>query len=212
MATNLEIYANVSAVDSDRVAQPANYVQLDLISDKLIWSAGDANVADGQDTPSSAELDAAATIITTTDVEIDKLLLLDFSDTGVELKEVFLAGSGDNQHVLNLSFDGATASEPTLEGFDDNTHALANSHVLGNGTPANSMVKGVVTTLASPGAGWSGLAIAGSVAPNVLPLNGGSGAFGSATEVYVNLKIVVPANYTTPFSEQPVITCRYTFS
>lgn len=211
MPTNLDIHVNVTAVDSDRVAQPGNYVQMDLVNDKLIWSAGSAAVIDGADTPNSTELDDAATIIQATDVEVDKLFLLDFSDTGVELKEIDLAGSDDNQFVINFSFDGPTTTEPTLEVFDDNTHTTANNNVLGAGTPANSMLKAVLTTAGSPGAAWVGTPIAGAVLPNILELNAGGGALGGADEFYANIKVLVPGNHPTPFSETPVLTVRYTF-
>lgn len=211
MATNLDIHVNISAVDSDRIAQPGNYVQMDLANDFLIWSAGSAAVIDGADTPTNIELDDAATVIQATDVEIDKLFLLDFSDVGTELKEIDLAGSTDTQFVVNFSFDGATTTEPTLEGFDDNTHTTANALVLGAGTPADSMVKAVLTTGGSPGAAWAGTPIAGAVLPNILELNGGGGALGAATEIYVNLKVLIPGNFPSPFSETPVLTIRYTF-
>ena len=212
MATNLDTHVNISLVDSDRGAAPGNYVQADIANDKFIFSAGSAAVANGQDTPTTNELNAAATIIQPTDVEIDKLFLLDVSDVGVELKEIQLAGSGDNRYVVNFSFDNATASEPTLEAWDDNTHTTANLDVLGLGTPANSMIKAVLTTGATPGASWSGTAIAGASLPNILQLNGGGGAFGSASEVYVNIQIVVPGAYATPFVNNPVLTIRYTFA
>lgn len=212
MATNLLIHVNVSAVDSDRVAQPGNFVQLDLANDKLIWSAGSANVADGLDTPSSVELDEAATIIQAGDTEIDKLFLNDFSDVGAELKEIALAGSTDTRYVMCLEFDDVTSSEPTLEAFDDNTHTTADGNVLGAGVPVNSMVKAVLTTAGLPGAAWAGTPIAGSVLPNVLELNGGGGALAGAEDIYINLKVVIPGGFSVPFSENPVITIRYTFS
>lgn len=211
MATNLTVHANITAVDSDRIAQPGNYVQMDLANDKLIWSAGSAAIIDGADTPTNIELDDAATIIQVTDVEIDKLFLLDFSDVGVELKEIDLAGSDDNQFVINFSFDGPTTTEPTLEGFDDNTHTSANLLVLGNGTPANSMIRAIVTTAGLPGAAWVGTPIAGASAPNVLELNGGGGALGGAAELYVNIKVLIPGNFPSPFSETPNLTIRFTF-
>lgn len=211
MATNLTVHVNTTATDSDRVTAPGNYVQMDLANDKLIWSAGSTAVADGQDTPTSGELDEAATVILPTSVEVANLFLLDASDTGVELKLVDLAGSGDNQYVINFSFDGATASEPQLEAWDDDTHATANLNVLGLGTPSASMIKAVLTTGGSPGASWTGTAIAGGSSPNVLQLNGGGGAFGSAAEVYCNVKIEIPGAYSTPFTEAPVLTVRYTY-
>ncbi len=211
MATNLTVHLNTTAVDQDRVAQPGNYVQMDLVNDKLIWSAGSVAVADGADTPTNSELNEAATIIQVSDTEIDKLFLLDFSDAGQELKEIDLAGSTDTQFVINFSLDAATASEPTLEAYDDNTHASANNAVLGLGTPADSMIKAVLTTGGSPGASWTGTTIAGSLAPNILELNGGGGAFGAAAEIYVNLHVLIPGAFPTPFVETPVLTVRYTF-
>lgn len=211
MATNLTVYVNTTAVDQDRGTSPGNYEQVDLSNDKLIFSAGSSAVADGLDTPTNTELNEAATIIQPTPVEIDKLFLLDVSDVGVELKEIDLYGSTDTQYVINFSLDDATATEPTLEAWDDNTHSTANLNVLGVGTPSASMIKAVLTTGGSPGASWSGTAIAGGSAPNVLELNGGGGAFGSATEIYVNLQVVIPGAYSTPFTETPVLTVRYTF-
>jgi len=212
MATNLTVYANVADSEDDRATTPANYIQVDLANDKLIWSAGSTEVADGADTPTSQELDEAATIIQPTNVEIANLFLLDVSDTGQELKDIDRAGSVvDGQHVINFSFDGPTASEPQLEAWDDDTHATANLNVLGLGTPSASMVKAILTTSSAPGTSWTGTAIAGGSSPNVLLLNGGGGAFGSAAEVYINIKIDVPGAYSTPFSETPVLTVRYTY-
>jgi len=212
MATALTVHVNTTAVDSDRIAQPGNYEQVDLANDKFIFSAGGTGVTDGDDTPTGSELNAAATIIQPTDVEIDKLFLLDFSDAGQELKEIDLAGSTDTQFVINFSFDGATASEPSFEGFDDNSHSSTNANVLGAGTPADSMVKAILTTTGSPGAAWTGTTIAGALAPNILLLNAGGGALGGATEIYINIQIIVPGNFATPFVEAPVLTIRFTFS
>jgi len=211
MATNLSIYVNTTAVDDTRIAQPGNFVLVDTAADKLIFSKGGPGVADGDDTPTSPELDGAASIIAATDVQVDKALLLDFSDTGNELKEIDLFGNGDDQFVFNLSFDNPTAAEPTLEAYDTNAHATADINVLGGGTPANSMLRAVLTTGGSPGASWTGTPISGGSLPNVLELNGGGGAFGAAAEVYINLQIVIPASFGTPFSETPVITTRFTF-
>lgn len=212
MATNVDIHVNTTGVDATRVAQPGNYILMDLGNDKLIFSAGNAAVADGQDTPTNAELNEASTIIQPTDVEVDKLFLLDVSDVGVELKEIDLAGSTDTQFVINLAFDGATVSEPTLEAFDDNTHVTANLAVLGGGTPANSMLKAVLTTAGSPGASWTGTPIAGANLPNIIELNGGGGALGGATDIYINLQVVVPGAFGTPFTDTPVLTVRFTFN
>ena len=211
MVVNVDCYVNHTSDDNTRVADASDFIQMDLANDKLIFSAGSVAVADGQDTPSNAELNEAATIIQTTAVEVAKTFLLDVSDVGVELKEMPLANSDDNQYVICFAFDGATASEPTMEAWDDDTHTTANLNCLGLGTPANSMLKAVLTTSGSPGASWVGTPIAGGSSPNVLELNGGGGALGGATDVYVNIHWDVPGSYSSPFAEQPVISVRYTY-
>ena len=212
MPTNLDIHVNTSNTDLTRVSIPASYELVDIANDKLIWTAGGLGVTDGDDTPTNTELDDAATIIQTSDVEIARLFLLDFSDVGQELKEINTAGSVvDTQYVINFSFDGPTVTEPTLESYDDNSHSSANLLVLGNGTPADSMIRAVLTTAGLPGINWVGTAIAGSTLPNILQLNAGGGGLVGAEEIYVNLKVVVPASFPSPFSENPVLTVRYTF-
>jgi hypothetical protein len=211
MVVNVLTFVNHTNTDATRVAQPANFIQMDLANDKLIFSAGSGAVADGQPTPSSAELNEAATIIDTVPVEIAHTFLLDVSDVGAELKEMFMANSGDHRYVICLAFDGATASEPTLEAWDDDTHITANLNCLGLGTPADSMLKAVLTTAGSPGAGWVGTSIAGGAAPNILLLNGGGGALPGATDVYVNIHWDVPGAFSTPFVENPTISIRFAY-
>ena len=151
MVTNVVVHVNHTNDDNTRVADPTDFIQMDLANDKLIFSAGSAAVADGQPTPSSAELNEAATIIQAIPVEVAHTFLLDVSDVGQELKEMFMANSGDHRYVICLAFDGATATEPTLEAWDDDTHVTANLNCLGLGTPADSMLKAVLTTAGSPG-------------------------------------------------------------
>ena len=211
MVVSCEVFVNHTNDDNTRVVDPSDFIQMDLANDKLIFSAGSAAVADGQDTPSDAELNEAATIIQPTDVEVAHTFLLDVSDVGQELKELFMANSGDHRYVFCLAFDGATATEPTLEAWDDDTHLTANLNCLGLGTPANSMFKAVLTTAGSPGAGLAGTPIAGGSAPNVILLNGGGGALGGATDIYFNLHEDVPGAYGAPFSEQPCLSVRFTY-
>ena len=211
MATNVDVYVNHTSDDNTRVTDPTDFIQMDLANDKLIFSAGSSAVADGQDTPTGAELNEAATIIQTTAVEVAHTFLLDVSDVGQELKEMFLANSGDNQYVICFAFDGPTATEPTFEAWDTDAHLTANLNCLGAGTPANSMLSAVLTTSGSPGASWTGTKIAGGSSPNILQLNGGGGALGGATDVYINVHWDIPASYSTPFTEAPVLTVRYTY-
>jgi len=213
MATNVIVRMNTTVntgAGQDFVTVPANFVDMDLVNDRLIYSTGSASVADGQASPNAAQLNEAATIIGIVDVEIPKTFLDDFSDSPTNLKEIFGSGSGDDQFVYLASFDNATASEPSLEAFDDNTHTTANNQVLGAGTPSSSMISVILTTGSTPGASWVGTKIAG--ASNVLLLNGGGGALSGATDVYWNTKIVIPASFPTPAAETPILTIRFTFN
>ena len=208
MSTTVTIYVNNSSTDDTRANIPSSYVQMDLSNDKWYFTTGSSAVANGQDEPTDAELNEAATLISNSvDVEIDKLILLD-KDVDL-LKEIYLAGSGDKRYVINFSFDGATASEPTLEAWNTTAHSSATLHVLGNGTPANSWIHAKVTTTSAPGSSWTGTKIAGT---NKLLLNEGGGALSGAKEIYINLYILIPQSYSTGANETPVITIRYTYS
>lgn len=211
MVVNVLTFVNHTVTDATRVAQPANFIQMDLANDKLIFSAGSAAVADGQNTPTSSELNEAATLIDTSIVEIAHTFLLDVSDVGSELKELFMANSGDYRYVICFAFDGATASEASFEAWDDSNHTTANLNCLGLGVPANSMLKAILTTGGTPGASWVGTSIAGGANPNILLLNGGGGAFGGAADAYVNIHWDVPASYSAAFAETPVMSVRYTY-
>ncbi len=209
MATNLIVRTNLSDATQSYAAQPTYYVDVDLVNDRLIWTAGSAAVYQHCGySPSGAQLDEAATLILATAVEVAYCFLDDVS-SAEKLKQVVGASSGNNRYVFCFSFDGATATEPTLEAWDDDTHATATKHVLGNGTPANSMVHGICTTSAPPGASWTGTPLAASSKVN---LNGGSGPLVSATDLYANIYIKIPASYPTPESSTPVIAVRYTYS
>lgn len=211
MATNLAIYANSTNTDDTKgnvgIGNDA-FILIDLANDYLVWSEGSAAVADDQDEPTNDELNEAAMLIEASANEADKLFLYDNSQ--LKLKLIDLAGSADNRYVFCLAFDGATATEPTLEAWDSDAHTTANYHCLGNGTPANSFISAVLTTGGSPGASWVGTKIAGST--QKLLLNGGGGALGGATDIYFNIKAVVPASYTQPAAETPVLTVRYTWN
>ena len=142
---------------------------------------------------------------------------MDYShDVGGSYYTHKVLGIAENKrYVFAFSFDAATASEPQLEAWDNSSHNSSDVHALGNGTPANSFVKGVCTTASLPGASWAGSAIAGA---NVLLLNNGNGALAAlasgetSQELYANLKMVIPAAYATPAAETFVLTVRYTWS
>ena len=215
MGTTLNIIANDTDSAVDYQTTPANYVVMNLVNDYLIWTAGSAAVADGQDEPTESELNAAATLIDDSNpVTVAKCFVYDADDAGGKIQ--LIHGMGDNKkYVFGFSFNGATATEPQLEAWDDTDHDSSDKHVLGAGTPNNSFVKGVCTTTSLPGASWAGAALAGA---NVLQLNDGNGAIGavpsgqSTQELYANLKIVIPTDYATPAVEAFVLTCRYTWN
>ena len=220
MATNLTIRANYVDADVNYETTPADYIAMDLTNDYLIWTEGDATVKDLMThEPIASELNAAATKIDPDNPKtVVKCLLMDAShDVGGSYYTHLVKGMGDNKrYVFAFSFDGATASEPQLEAWDNSSHNSADNHVLGNGTPASSFIKAICTTASLPGPSWAGAVLAG--ATNVLKLNNNGGALGSlpsgtsSQELYANLKIVIPTAYATPAAETFVLTVRYTWS
>jgi len=218
---SVTLTARVNYVDADVNYQttPADYIAMDLTNDYLIWTEGDATVKDLMTAePTPTELNAAATKIDPDATKtVDKCLLMDYShDTGGTYYTHQVLGMGENKrYVFGFSFDGATASEPKLLAWDDTDHDSTAKHVLGNGTPADSMVKAICTTASLPGASWAGSALAGA---NVLELNNGNGALAAlgsgitSQELYANVKIVIPSGYSTPAVETFVLTCQYSWS
>jgi hypothetical protein len=191
---------------------PADYIALDLTNDYLIWTAGDTVVKDLMThEPTAGELNAAASVIDTVDVLVALCLLMDYSHNvgGAYYTHKVLGMSENKAYVFGFSFDGATATIPQLEAWDDSGHTTQAKHVLGANTPANSFIKAVKTTGGTlPGAGWVGTAIAG--AANVLALD--TAALVAAKDLYANIKIVIPASYATPAAETFVLTVRYTYA
>jgi hypothetical protein len=219
MSVDLTVLANYVDADVNYETTPADYIALDLTNDYLIWTEGDAIVKDLMThEPTPAELNAAATKIDPDNPKtVAKCLLMDYShDVGGSYYTHLVKGMSENKrYVYGFSFNGATASEPQLEAWDDSDHDSTDKHVLGNGTPANSFVKAVCTTASLPGVDWAGTAIAGA---NVLQLNNGNGALAAlgsgetSQELYANIKIVIPQAYATPAVENFNLTIRYTWS
>jgi len=210
--TNLTLRVNNSDPDIAYGDTGATFVNVNLTNDYIIWTAGSSDVADGQDEPTEDELNQAYSIIDTSDLTVEHCLLFDYSASKLDEIE----GMGENKrYVFCFSFDGATASEPQLEAWDNSTHNTVNNNVLGVETGEDSFIKAVCTTLSLPGAEWAGTPIAG--ANDVLLLNNGNGALSdlatgeTSQELYCNVKIVIPANYDTPAIETFVLTVRYTW-
>ena len=219
MATILTVRANLVDGTVAYTTTPADYITLDLAHDYLIWSEDLADRLPAE--PSPADLNAHAVII---DNDAEKLvpecLVMDYSgDWGGAYSTYLVKGMGENKkYILCFSFDGATANEPQLEAWNDVTHTLTPAkHVLGYGTPANSMVKAICTTVNAPGANWAliggaGIAIAGNDPARIVKLNGGLGALSVAGNCYANIAIVIPMAYATPAVESFVHTVRYTWN
>jgi len=149
-------------------------------------------------------------------LEVDKT----FIDNGATMEQIPLAGTdqggqsgGDNQYVFCIYFDGETASAPYLEAWDDSDHDSIALQVLGAGVPANSMVKGIVTTTGAPGsANWVGhpdqVNMAGT--GNRLDLNAAAAIGSAGGNVYFNLCTRILST-STPFSSAPVFALRFTY-
>ena len=214
--TNLDIMVNYVDADVNYETTPADYITMDLDNDYLIWTEGDATVKDLMlAKPTSDQLNAAATLIDPDAIKtVNLCLLMDDSGLGGYYTREVKGMSENKRYVFGFSFDGATASEPVLEAWDDSNHDSTDNNVLGAGTPASSMLKAVCTTNALPGSSWVGTAIAGA---NTLQLNAGNGAIsdpgsGLTTELYANIKITVPAAFSSPAVETFVLTARFTYS
>jgi len=222
MATNLLIRTNYVDADVTYQTTPADYITMDLVNDYLVWTEGNATVKDLMTTePTPTELNEASTIIDADDdKQVNLCLLMDYShDVGGAYYTHEVIGMGENKrYVFAFSFDGATASEPQIEAWDDENHDSTDKHVLGAGTPADSMVKAICTTDSLPGVDWAGNPIAGSASARILELNVGNGALSSVPsgqttqELYANIKIVIPQAYATPSVETFVLTCRFTWN
>lgn len=180
--------------------------------DTLVFTGDGVNDADPTGTRDTIIIPASGAS------EIDKT----FVDNGVTVQQVPLAGTdqggqsgGATRYVFAIYFDGETASKPYLEFWDDENHNTIALQVLGAGTPADSLVKGIATIDASPGsADWVGASqhknLAGSADANRLEL--ATAAIGSAGGTcYFNLCTRVPST-ATPFSNAPLTTLRFTYT
>lgn len=214
MSTTMTFLVNYVDSTVAYATTPADYIEVDLTNDYIIWTAGDATVKDLMTAePTADQLNTAATIISdSADTDIALCLLMDYShNVGGAYYTHQVLGMGENKaYVFCFSFDGETATTPRLEAWDTSAHSTAAKHVLGASTPANSWVKAVKTTGGSlPGASWAGTAIAGAanyVELDTAPISDSGGA-----DLYANIKIVVPQSYATPAAETFVLTIRYTY-
>lgn len=204
----LKVYVNTSTNDLSRIASPSDFVEINLTNDYFVFSNGSDIVKDGEPIPSEISLTQAGVIIDDVDVTVPHYFLADMSD--LLLKEIHNAGNQNKRYVFCFSFDAATASEPMLELWDNSTMDSINLYSLGEGSEEDSWWKGVVTTDALPGVNWVGNPLAGASDGHFLRLNNGNGALIVAKDLYCNLKIIVPANFTQAGVEKPIFAVKYT--
>ena len=177
--------------------------------DTFIFSNGGVGVVDDADIPTEEELNRSAVQLDAVDpVIVPKYFITDLSAD--KLYEIFNAGNQEKRYAFGVAFDGATATEPQLEAWDNNSMDSFVDPALGTGVPANSWYKAICTTTSTPSADWTGVALAGSGASNILLLNDGNGALSGAGNLYFNFKIVIPGGYDTPASHNPIFVITYT--
>jgi len=204
---DLTLYVNVDSVDSPVGTSGVDWVEVDVDNDELIITAGSNVVKNGEVIASESALNQAGTLLTGSEITIDKYLLADAS-AGI-YKELDNMGEGNYRYVIGFSFDGATASEPVLEVWDDSDLDTVANVSLGAGVPASSWWRGITTTDALPGVAWTGSRLAGSGDGNFLWLNNQGGALSVAEVLYAQLKVVIPAIQTDAGAETPVIAIKW---
>jgi len=206
--TALTLLINNTVTDSAVNNIGTNWIAVEPTLDNFIFSQGGGTVVNGQPLPSEALLNRyAVQLDDTNNVIVPKYFLADASAN--LLKEVKLAGNQNKRYVFAASFDGATATEPSLECWDNISMDTILSPALGAGTPSVSWYKGVVTTLGLPGADWVGIALASDNVSHKLFLNNGAGALTGAGILYFNFKIVIPGGYLTPALHTPIMAIIY---
>ena len=204
---SLTIYANTGSSDLEYGISGSEWVEVDTDNDEIIFSAGSSVVADGEAIPSSTQLNQAGTLLTGSEIEVAHAFLSDNS-AGI-LKEIINFGSGNYRYVFAASLSDATASEPVLELWDDINMDSTDLVCLGSGTPASSFFRGICTTDALPGVGWTGSRLAGSGDGNFLYLNNEDGALSGADVLYFQLCIKIPASQTAAGAETPIMAIKY---
>lgn len=185
------------------------WVVMDLVNDRIMF-------LDSQQTDGDARTGTKYPVIIpgSSSIEAPKTFIDDYS-AGI-FDQVPLAGTtaggqsgGDKRYVFAIYFDGATAGIPTLEAWNDNTHAASDNAFLGAGTPANSTLRAITTTNGSPGSStWAGTPLAGTSSRISLD----SAALGGAKNLYWNMKQVIPSTFTPQTNTSIVLTLRYLYS
>lgn len=207
MATSLDIYVNTGTADVALGDSSAEFTEIDVSNDRLIFTAGSDSVADGEASPSDTQLNGAGVLLNGTEQTIDTYLL---DDVGSNLlREIHNMGAGNKRYVVACDFDDSTASEPVLEVWDNSDMDSIDNVSLGEGVASNSWFRGITTTDALPGAAWTGSRLAGSADGYFLWLNNQNGALSGADTLYFQMKIVIPATQQDAGAEQPIIAIKF---
>lgn len=161
---SVNILFNISANDV-ACTNPAGDSNFTLLGagDSIVWR-------DTQQTSGEAlsGVGYPAVIPESGESEAPKMFLMDYSSglyLGVPLAGTTAGGAsgGNTRYVCAAWFSGATLTIPYLEAYDDDTHETWASKPLGDGTPANSVFRAIMTTDAVPGSDtWSGTPLAGT--------------------------------------------------
>jgi hypothetical protein len=206
--TDLILHINRSLTDSPLLTTGVEWVEVDSIYDSFIMSNGGVGVTDGATIPTEDILNRNAVQLNNiSPVTVPKYFLADNS-AGI-LKELKLAGNQQKRHVFACAFDGATATEPQLEAWDNQTMDTYQDPSLGSGIPSSSWYKAICTTTNTPALNWTGVSLAGNGASNVVYLNDGNGVLTGADVLYFQFKIVIPGGYVTPAIHTPMLVVVY---
>ncbi|MBN1467723.1 MAG: hypothetical protein JW924_03275 [Fusobacteriaceae bacterium] len=209
--TNLTIAVNHDTQDLPYGSSAVDWLDIafngNLSADALIFSSGSDTVKDGEPIPSETDLNQAGTIIDEVDDTLVPYCFL--ADTDVGFLKQIMGYALNKRYVFCASFDGATASEPVLELWDDENHNSRNLISLGAGVADDSWWYGKVTTDGYPGADWVGTRLAGNVDGYFLWLNNQNGALSGAKNLYWNLKLIIPGGIIQSGLEQPVIAIKF---
>jgi len=180
----------------------------DPLNDSLAFLGSDT---DDQDSNSSKD---TFVIPESGNKEIPRQFVNDYSES--KWDRVWLAGSdadqgegGNYRYAYGAYIDGTSSSTPVLQSWDSTAHNSFNSEVLGSGTPANSMIRGVVTTNSAPGASWAGTPLAGDGGANTIELD--TGPIESSKMVYWNMRLLVPST-ANPFTLNPILSMYITYA
>jgi len=201
--------ANTGNASGGAGGASSNWVVIDLTNDAILFL--DDQQTDGDDhagtkypviIPDAGDLEAPKTFVDDDSEEIFDQVPLAGTTAGEQ-------SGGNTRYVFAIYFDGATAGIPTLEAWDDNSHATASDDFLGGGTPADSTLLAIATTNAAPGsATWAGTPLSGTDSRIELD----TAALEAAKNLYFNIKQVIPSTFTPQSDSAIVLTLRFLYS